>query len=163
MLKASIFASGTAREGEVDGQKAKIVEAVTKVHSVDWVTEAGAGGQALSLAEAANGAPPPEGSTAVAIQEVTPAAPTALSREAVEALLAEAGLVADYRRPLLLATYTDAAAVTEAAQAMKAAMREAGAGAPFGIGAGRVSAVPTTTAAERERKALRSLGIGQQG
>ena len=163
MLKASIYASGTAHEGEVDGQKAKIVESVTKVHSVDWVTEAGAGGQALALAEAANGATPPEASASVTIEEVTPTAPAPLSRETVEALLAEAGLVVGYRRPLLLATYADAAAVQEAAQAMKTAMREAGAGAPFGVGASATGIAPTTTAAERERKALRNLGIGQQG
>jgi hypothetical protein len=50
-LECSILASGVARTGEIEGQKAKIVEAITDVSSVDWVTKAGAGGHALRLSE----------------------------------------------------------------------------------------------------------------
>lgn len=50
-LECSILASGKARKGEVDGKTANIVEAITKGHSVDWVTSAGAGGKASRLVE----------------------------------------------------------------------------------------------------------------
>jgi hypothetical protein len=54
-MECSILAAGTARKGSVDGQKGHIVEAITSAESVDWVTRAGAGGRALSLAESDNG------------------------------------------------------------------------------------------------------------
>lgn len=50
-LKNSILAKGTARPGTVSGRKGNIVEAITEANSVDFVTRAGAGGQALNLAE----------------------------------------------------------------------------------------------------------------
>ena len=50
-MECSILASGKAKDGKVDGEKAKIVESITEVSSVDWVTRAGAGGRALNLAE----------------------------------------------------------------------------------------------------------------
>jgi hypothetical protein len=50
-MECSILAGGKAKRGEVDGKKAKIVEAITSAESVDWVTRAGAGGRALALAE----------------------------------------------------------------------------------------------------------------
>lgn len=53
-LECSILAKGTARKGEIDGRKANVVEAITRAESVDWVTRAGAGGQALSLYESEN-------------------------------------------------------------------------------------------------------------
>jgi len=52
-LECSILASGKAKSGEIDGVKGKIVESITSAQSVDWVTKAGAGGQALQLSEAA--------------------------------------------------------------------------------------------------------------
>lgn len=50
-LECSILATGKAKRGKIDGRKGNIVEAITNVISVDWVTRAGAGGKALSLAE----------------------------------------------------------------------------------------------------------------
>jgi len=50
-LECSILAKGKVREGEVDGRKANIVEAITSAISVDLVTRAGAGGHASALAE----------------------------------------------------------------------------------------------------------------
>lgn len=51
-LECSILASGRSKPGAVDGIKGKIVEAITDAQSIDWVTKAGAGGQALQLSEA---------------------------------------------------------------------------------------------------------------
>jgi len=51
-LHCSILATGTARPGfERDGRKGKYVESLTEAHSVDWVTNAGAGGHALAISE----------------------------------------------------------------------------------------------------------------
>lgn len=51
-LNVSILASGLAKPGfELDGRQGKLIESITAVASVDWVTKAGAGGRALRLAE----------------------------------------------------------------------------------------------------------------
>jgi hypothetical protein len=54
-LHCSILARGKVKAGEVDGKKANVVEAITSAQSVDWVTQAGAGGHALNLAESESG------------------------------------------------------------------------------------------------------------
>jgi len=48
-MACSILASGNVKRGRVGDQQAKIVEAITDAQSVDWVTRAGAGGQALAI------------------------------------------------------------------------------------------------------------------
>lgn len=51
-LECSILADGKARPGfEEGGRKGKVVESISAVSSVDWVTRAGAGGKALNLVE----------------------------------------------------------------------------------------------------------------
>jgi hypothetical protein len=56
-LPCSIYATGDVKKGvEMNGEKVDLVERITDVSSVDWVTRAGAGGQAIELAE--NDAPP---------------------------------------------------------------------------------------------------------
>jgi hypothetical protein len=52
LLGVSINARGHSKSGEKDGRQAKIVEAISRVASVDWVTEAGAGGKVRQLMEA---------------------------------------------------------------------------------------------------------------
>ena len=55
-MECSILASGQAKKGfEMDGRKGRQVESITSAESVDWVTRAGAGGRALSLAESEGG------------------------------------------------------------------------------------------------------------
>lgn len=49
----SILATGKARVGRVNGQPANIVEDITDVKSVDFVSKAGAGGHVVALIEAA--------------------------------------------------------------------------------------------------------------
>jgi hypothetical protein len=51
-LGVSINARGHSRMDMVEGRRAKIVESISEVASVDFVTEAGAGGKILELAEA---------------------------------------------------------------------------------------------------------------
>ena len=56
-MECSIMANGRARTGyEQGGRKGKVVEAITEVGSVDWVTKAGAGGKAMRLSETEKGA-----------------------------------------------------------------------------------------------------------
>jgi len=50
-MPCSIMAGGIATEKEIDGKKGMQVESITKVHAVDWVTAAGAGGHALAISE----------------------------------------------------------------------------------------------------------------
>lgn len=52
-LPCSILADGQVKAGTINGQRANIVEAITAASSVDWVTRAGAGGQAMSIQESA--------------------------------------------------------------------------------------------------------------
>jgi hypothetical protein len=52
LLGVSINAWGKAKSGSMEGRQARIVEGISKVGSVDWVTEAGAGGKVVSLVEA---------------------------------------------------------------------------------------------------------------
>lgn len=58
----SIRASGTGREGTVDGRTGRLVEGIHGAKSVDFVTAAGAGGKFINLLESAGlGSDPPEG------------------------------------------------------------------------------------------------------
>lgn len=53
-LECSLLASGVAKSGMREGKQYKVVENITDIQSVDWVTRAGAGGGALSIAETAS-------------------------------------------------------------------------------------------------------------
>jgi hypothetical protein len=55
-IGVSIRAFGKAVQGEVEGREGVIIQELTKARSVDFVTAPGAGGQILSLFEAARGA-----------------------------------------------------------------------------------------------------------
>lgn len=61
-LHCSILARGSLAEGtyEVNGRKGRKVAAITEVGAVDWVTQHGAGGRALRLAEAEDDMPTEE-------------------------------------------------------------------------------------------------------
>lgn len=48
----SVIGKGNGRPGRIGSREAKVVESFTKVNSVDWVTQAGAGG-AIAFAESA--------------------------------------------------------------------------------------------------------------
>lgn len=52
-IGVSIRALGKATQGEAEGRKGPIVESLVQAKSVDWVTQAGAGGKVLQLAESA--------------------------------------------------------------------------------------------------------------
>jgi hypothetical protein len=56
-IGVSIRATGKGKQGEVEGRKGPIIESIVAAKSVDFVTQPGAGGQVLSLFEAARNAP----------------------------------------------------------------------------------------------------------
>lgn len=64
-IGVSIRASGRAVQGEAEGRKGPIVQALTAARSVDFVTEPGAGGKILDMFEAAR----PQQSTATVHKE----------------------------------------------------------------------------------------------
>lgn len=59
-IGVSIRALGKARTGEAEGRKGRIIEALVKGQSIDFVTEPGAGGKILQLFEAARPGQPDE-------------------------------------------------------------------------------------------------------
>lgn len=66
-LECSILGNGRVKDGEIDGKKYKIVEAITNGRYLELVSKAGAGGRALNLAEVE-----PGGSDMTESQEVAP-------------------------------------------------------------------------------------------
>lgn len=54
-IGVSIRASGKAVQGEAEGRKGPVIEAITQAHSVDFVTLPGRGGRVLEIIEAARG------------------------------------------------------------------------------------------------------------
>lgn len=174
-LECSILANGRARKGTIDGQAANIVEAITSRQSVDWVTKAGAGGHAHSLAE--NGdiqmdptkdnkvaeAAPAQATAAtgtgagtgnaqtVQISETqpatAPAAPIALAEADVKAAIEK--LPAPVQKRLAGRQYADAAALKEAIESEIAYLKEVtSSGKPFQVEAAPASDAPARPLAE---------------
>lgn len=94
-LECSILAGGRVRKGTVEGRKGGIVEAITSVTSVDWVTKAGAGGHAIALAENISGG-------------------VNMDKEQVKRLLSESDLPQDVQKRLVGVEYKNEEAVKEA-------------------------------------------------
>jgi hypothetical protein len=160
-MECSILASGTARKGEIDGKKGHVVEAITSAESVDWVTRAGAGGRALSLAESDTGGesmadeqtevieeqePAEEAPVEEQLEEVTlqeqqepeePPAPAMLEPEKVQELVEATSLPDAAKAKLSEAEYADEDEARAAIAAEVAYVKElTGSGKPFAQGAG---------------------------
>jgi len=142
-MECSILANGTVKAGYSEGDRAgKIVEEITDVISVDYVTRAGAGGAVLDLVESEGGTemedkiekgdtvetPPVENGepevTAEVITETEPE-PKPLAVEEVMAELGKSDLLAESQLKLLKGTYLDLAAVQTAIEAEKKELLEA--------------------------------------
>jgi hypothetical protein len=112
-LECSILAYGRTKPGKVDGQAGNVVEAITSARSVDWVTKAGAGGHAISLAESEH----PNGGPLGQVGGVTAAereSNMALGKNEVAAALEASGLPENVQTALAAAEYPDAAALLAA-------------------------------------------------
>lgn len=109
-LHCSILGRGQGKEGIIDGRKCMIVEAITAVDSVDWVTRAGAGGHAVGIVESAPNVAEPVANT------IESAADTDGEQEmehkeipsSESATDASLGVVADYAPVLVVESATDA-------------------------------------------------------
>jgi hypothetical protein len=149
-LHCSIHASGTGKKGIIDGQEYTVIESITKVHSVDLVSRAGAGGQAVALAESENGGIMAESEeiteetevteqgdqpvaeveihendqetteTAAADVPVTETAPEAVTSARVSEILSESGLDESAQSFIINGMYQTEGDVTAAIERMKA-------------------------------------------
>ena len=152
-MECSIMAAGKARKGfELDGRKGNVVEAITDVASVDWVTKAGAGGKALSLAESEVPVDEKEIEKVVP-QEETPAEEPVIEAEAeaviikeqevdeeplaaevVKEVLAASNLPKPSLKRLSEGTYEDTEALEAAIAYEVSYIKElSGSGKPFGL------------------------------
>jgi len=165
-MECSILGGGKIKRNQVrEGRKANVVEALTVMQGLDWVTKAGAGGKALAIAESDKDGDMDEEDREV-IEEETPAEEP-LQEDAVnetlgavpvlKALLAS-GLPQAAQERLAEGAYADEDTLRAAIDAEKAyleAARPSSGGRPFGMG----SASPKTeetdkSLAERESAVL---------
>jgi len=144
-MECSILGDGTIKRNQmVEGKKANVVESLTKISSVDWVTKAGAGGKALAIAESEDsmtdkqendmkldeGAPPEEPKAEESKAEV-PEKP--LAEKAVAGILAETNLPESAKTYLAEGAYENTEAVNEAvAKHIEYLKAVTGSGKPFG-------------------------------
>jgi hypothetical protein len=137
-LECSILASGAVKAGKVDGKPAKIVESIESVQSVDWVSNAGAGGRAVNLMENDN-------NTEEAGGDVLEK--TKLSVERVNELLAATNLPQAAREWVAESDYADEAEFSVMlAKATDRVKKLTGSGRPFTVlreGDAKENIVPT--------------------
>jgi hypothetical protein len=144
-MECSILASGSAKPFEAGGRKGRTVESITEVSSVDWVTRAGAGGKALSLAEnggnmeqeknqAGETTKTQENAPAPEPVKITEAAPAVLAAAEAVKLLTEANLPEPARVRLEGMTWKDAKELQEAVAKEREYIKQlTGSGRPFGM------------------------------
>ncbi len=133
-MECSILANGTVKAGYTEGDRSgKVVEEISDVISVDWVTRAGAGGQVLSLVEnekeGGNTMPdekeiketpeikPEEEKVVEKIKETEPVTPLAIAEVMDE--LKKTDLLPASQLKLLEGTYKDVAEIQVAVEAEK--------------------------------------------
>jgi len=150
-MECSILASGRAKAGYEDGgRKGKRVEEIIEVSSVDWVTRAGAGGHAMSLAE--SDAKPDAETEPVqeVVQETEPVTveetkkpaveekAASLSAEVVTTMLAESRLPEISQKRLRASGYTSEEELRAAIKQETEYVKElTNAGRPFALGESR--------------------------
>lgn len=148
-LECSILAKGVATEGDVDGTTYNVVESIESAQAVDFVTRAGAGGKALSLAESEAGSEPEPDPTE---PEGDPQKPL-LEKERVLSILRETNLPKPSRERLADGEYADDAALGEAiAKETEYVKSVSGSGLPLGAGKTEPATVPATETAEEWRQ-----------
>lgn len=177
-LECSILAAGTAKKGKTtDGIDANIVESILSVSSVDWVTRAGAGGQALNIAETEGGTmsentnvtntvvqpvvvtPPvvqPVAPPVVTAEVAAPAAPVFLSEAEVTAELDKMNLPKGAQTLIAIRPFANVAELHEvASKAVEIVKSITASGQPFGLG--NTSAPPVEFSEADHEKALAEI------
>jgi hypothetical protein len=187
-LECSILAKGKIKSGKINGRKTNIVEAITSASSVDLVTKAGAGGQALAIQESdleesdAGGDIMPNEITEVTepteeieeqtlqeaddqpveeMQETETVESKTVLAERVTELLSESGLAEDAQAMLAARPYENEEQIAEAITEMRDFIkRVSGSGNVFGLGETQpAQEQPLTLAQLEERKAERFQAI----
>jgi len=148
-LECSIFGSGFAKEGKIDGEEYKIVTSITEGRYLELVSKAGAGGKALNLAEVesetggstmtekekADATPVEEVEIEIEEAEADAEKPEALGGEVVEEALGKTNLPAFVKSALGARQYANdselEAAITEAIAEVK---KLTGSGNVVGLG-----------------------------
>lgn len=130
-LECSILATGMARESDEYGGKYNVVDSIDEAQAVDFVTRAGAGGQALSLVESDK---------------------NHLEPEKVKSLLDETNLPEKSKERLAASQYDSESTLHEAILREVDYVKElSGSGQP--LGAGRTEPVQETEEQRRQRDA----------
>jgi len=144
-MECSILGDGKIKRNQMrEGRKTNVVETLTMMQGIDWVTKAGAGGKALSIAESDKDGNMEEQETQEkeAPKEEAPkkdAEPQGQVLEAVSVLkaLLTSGLPQAAQERLVEAEYADGDTLKTAIDAEKAyleAARPSEGGRPFGMG-----------------------------
>lgn len=174
-LHCSILGNGEKREGfEQGGRKGNWIEAI-KEGSADFVTQAGAGGRALALAESNGGERVTDEKkleqepTEADVKELGPAVPAtirekedAFSAEDAAAIIDEATLPDSAKAQLKERAYSDADEVNAGVEGMRdlvEALTGSGQVSGLGPGAARSQRVTEEELAEKQNETLRRYGI----
>lgn len=140
-MECSIAAVGKMKPGfEENGRKGSMVEAITDVQSVDWVTKAGAGGAAVGISESDANTEPTQESEAPDNQPVNqegqPNEPASLEPGAVVTILESSRLPAAARERLTSKAWKDTNELQTAIDGEIAYIKElTHSGEPSGLGA----------------------------
>ena len=161
-LECSIFGSGKAKPGEVDGKEYKIVEAITEGKFLELVSKAGAGGRAIGLAENQTGGvemEKEEKAEAAPVEEVeieeseAEVEPKPLDSDAVVKGLAETNLPKFAVAYLKAREYADEAELQEAIKEALAEVKEiSGSGQVTGLGEAEQPQEVALTPEEHEQR-----------
>lgn len=122
MIGVSHRTAGLVEQGEAEGKEGRIVTEMTKTHSVDFVTKAGAGGKVLELMESVrdriSGAPKPKETDMPTEAELKEAQDATTTAQKEVADLKEAGEKRDTELARLQETAVLSEAVTVATEAL---------------------------------------------
>lgn len=177
-LHCSILASGDAKPGTIDEHEYNIVQGITAVRSVDWVTQAGAGGHALQLSEAEEQPKPilePEPETEPEVLDENAVHPVIISEQegegegAIQSLtlaevittLGKTNLPAASVATLAEQQYPDEAAVQKQVTAEVARLKAAGSGQPLGIQSAPQPSAPSLAEIRAATQAVNQKWLGR--
>lgn len=167
-MECSIAAMGKMKPGyEADGRRGSVVEAITDVQSVDWVTKAGAGGAAVGIEEndaeptepvQEEGLPPLTPETEPVKQEEQPTEPISLESGAVVSILESSRLPQAARARLTDKAWQNANELTQAIEQEIAYIKElTHSGEVTGLGASSRRKVDLAEVEKRKDEAVRKI------
>jgi hypothetical protein len=169
-LECSIFGSGQAKEGDIDGKTYKIVESITRGRYLELVSKAGAGGKALNLAESNPGgetvddkdktdaAPVEEVEIEEADVNAKPERPDRLELGVITEALAKTNLPEFVKRALVVREYESDSTLQKAiAEATAEVKKLSGSGQVTDLGESAPTQEPELSLEEREKRDVESF------